>query len=66
VTAYDAIRADGKAEGLRATLAKQVRLKFGVLSDAVRARLDAADQASLDLWLERILFATTLDEMFEG
>jgi predicted transposase YdaD len=59
-------RAEGKAEGRRLTLAKQLQLKFGALSDDVRARLDAADEASLDLWTERILVAATLDELFGG
>lgn len=74
VNAYDTIKAEGitqgiaqgKAELRRATLDKLLRLKFGPLSDAVRARLDAADEASLDRWTERILFAATLDELFAG
>jgi len=56
--------ARGKAEGRRATLAKQLQLKFGALSDDDRARLDAADEAALDLWTERVLFATTLEQLF--
>ena len=66
VNAYDTIKAEGQLSGRRLTLAKQLRLKFGALSDAVRARLEAADEASLDLWTERVLFAATLDEMFAG
>jgi hypothetical protein len=62
VTAYDSI----KTEGSRATLARLLRLKFGALSDAVRARLEAADQANLDLRTERVLAAATLDELFAG
>ena len=62
VNAYDELRAEGR----RLTLAKLIRLRFGALSDTARACLDAADEASLDLWTERILFAATLDELFAG
>lgn len=41
-----------------------LQLKFGALTDDVRARLEAADEPTLDLWAERILFATTLDAIF--
>ena len=54
----------GTAKGRRITLAKLLQLKFGALSDDVRARLDAADDAALDLWTERVLFATTLKQLF--
>ena len=68
MSAYDRIRAEGqaeaKAEGRRLALAKQLQLKFGALGDDARARLEAADEVQLDLWAERILFATTLDAMF--
>ena len=57
-------KAEGKAEGRRLTLAKLLQLKFGALSDEVRARLDAADDAALDLWTERVLVATTLEQLF--
>jgi hypothetical protein len=29
----------------------------------MRARLEAADDATLDVWTERILFAATLDDL---
>ena len=72
VSAYDRIRAEGqaearaegKAEGRRLTLAKLLQLKFGALSDDVRSRLDAADEAALDLWTERVLIASALDQVF--
>ncbi len=66
VNAYDELRAEGQLTGRRLTLAKLIRLRFGALSDTARACLDAADEASLDLWTERILFAATLDELFAG
>jgi predicted transposase YdaD len=72
VSAYDRIRAEGqaeheargKAEGRRLTLAKLLLLKFGALSDEVRARLEAADEPTLELWTERILVAATLEQLF--
>ncbi len=64
VRAYDTIKAEGQAEGRRLTLARQIRLRFGALSRSTRARLDAADEVSLDLWAERILVAATLDALF--
>ena len=80
VSAYDRILAEGEAigaargkaegeainaaKGRRITLTKLLQLKVGALSDDVRARLDAADDAALDLWTERVLFATALDQIF--
>lgn len=70
VSAYDGLLAEsearGEAKGRRLTLAKQLQLKFGPLSDEVRARLDGADEASLDEFAERILFATTVEGVFGG
>ena len=78
VSAYDGLLAEseargeakgearGEAKGRRLTLAKQLQLKFGALSDEVRARLDGADEASLDEFAERILFATTVEGVFGG
>jgi predicted transposase/invertase (TIGR01784 family) len=65
-------REEGKAEGREQglvvgkceTLRKQLILKFGGLSPAVVERLSAASEAELDRWLERILSATILDEIF--
>jgi predicted transposase/invertase (TIGR01784 family) len=48
--------------GRRATLQKQLRLKFGVVPEAVVQRVEAADGATLDRWEEQILTATKLDD----
>jgi predicted transposase YdaD len=55
---------EGRAEGRRSTLAKQMQLRFGPLTPATEARLQAADEATLDRWTERILTAASLDELF--
>lgn len=56
--------AQGRAEGQRAVLQKQLALKFGAAAATYEARLEAADDAQLSEWAERILSATTLDEPF--
>ncbi|MBK8252552.1 MAG: hypothetical protein IPK82_07780 [Polyangiaceae bacterium] len=54
----------GLAQGQRATLYKQLQRKFGDRAEAVKGRIDAAAPAEVDTWLDRILFATTLEEVF--
>lgn len=53
----------GIQKGERAILEKQLALKFGPLSGSVRARLDSAAPADLELWAERILSAASIDEV---
>jgi len=55
----------GINRGRAATLCKQLQLKFGDLSDDYQARLNQGSQTELDLWTERVLFATTLEAVFE-
>lgn len=55
----------GIKEGKASILLKQLELKFGELGPAVRERLGAADQSTLDRWCERVLTATTLDAVFD-
>jgi hypothetical protein len=59
-------KAEGRAEGQRDILLKQLALKFGALDDAVVARVRAAEPASLEIWLERFAVATQLDSIFES
>ncbi|MBK8252412.1 MAG: hypothetical protein IPK82_07050 [Polyangiaceae bacterium] len=54
----------GLAQGQRATLHQLLRRKFGNAADQVQTRVDAATPAEVTIWLHRILFATTLDEVF--
>ena len=49
--------------GTCAALLKLLRACFGVLPAAAEARVQAADVAQLDVWADRILTATTLDDV---
>lgn len=57
--------AEGLAEGLVAgrvqVLTKLLTLKFGVVSAEQMARIEAANVAQLDRYVERVLTAETLD-----
>lgn len=57
-------RAEGRVEGERGLLLKLVTLKFGAPSDAVEARVAAAALEDVERWAERILTASSLEEMF--
>ncbi len=55
-------RQQGLREGLRGQrnmLLKLLGLRFGALSDATVARVNAAEGAELELWAERVLTAPT-------
>ena len=56
-------RAEGLVEGEAKLLLKLLGLRFGSPSAATRARVEAATPAQLDAWTERVLTATTLDEV---
>jgi predicted transposase/invertase (TIGR01784 family) len=60
VTTADMLRAEDRAE----TLARLMTLKFGALPDSAQARLQAASAEQLATWIDRVLTATTLDEIF--
>jgi len=54
----------GRAEGQKTVVEKQLRLKFGPLDEAAQARLAAATSRQLDQWAERVLTASSLDEIW--
>ena len=56
-------RAEGEAAGRRATLGKQLQLKFGLVPPWVIAALDAMDLAALDAASERILVAARVEDV---
>lgn len=57
--------AEGKAEGLRAVLRRQLTRKFGALpAAAYEDRLDAAPEKQLEVWTDRILDAERIDDVF--
>lgn len=59
-------REQGHRQALLATLRKQLELRFGPLDAADLARLEAADVDSLDRSAERVLTATTVNEVLGG
>jgi hypothetical protein len=54
----------GKAAGERQLLLRLLRAKFGALPESVEARVNAAVEPELLTWSERVLTATSLDELF--
>jgi len=57
-------RAEGEAKGRAETLLKLLGLRFGPLSAVTRARVEAGSRAQLEVWVERVLTAATLDDVF--
>jgi len=56
----------GLIRGRRQTLERLMTAKFGPLSEAVNARIQAADLELLDTWLERIFDVETPDAVVEA
>lgn len=56
-------RREGIEHGRRDMLLRQLRKRFGELPESAVARVAAAQTATLDTWAERVLTATTLDEV---
>jgi hypothetical protein len=57
--------AEGRAEGERRLLLRQLRARFGELPAAIAERVEAAGTADLERWGERLLGAHTLDEVLD-
>jgi predicted transposase/invertase (TIGR01784 family) len=66
VTAADQLREQGKKLGQRGILVHQLGVRFGDLPESVTARVETAGEAELKTWAERVLTATTLDEVFRA
>jgi hypothetical protein len=58
-------REEGRGEGERAVLERQLRRRFGRLPPAISAQLGGASEADLEAWADRVLDAATLDDVFE-
>jgi hypothetical protein len=59
---YGQGKAEGKAEGRVEIILKLLALRFGLLTEAVPARVHSAQDAQLDAVAERVLTAQTLEE----
>ncbi|MBI4878671.1 MAG: Rpn family recombination-promoting nuclease/putative transposase [Planctomycetes bacterium] len=56
-------RAEGRSEAMRVALIRLLESRFGPLDAAIRARLEAAELASLEAWFDRALKARSLEEV---
>ena len=56
---------EGRREGVANALVRQLKLKFGSLRPEDQARIESADAERLLAWIERVLTARSLDEVFE-
>ncbi|MBK8259665.1 MAG: DUF4351 domain-containing protein [Polyangiaceae bacterium] len=59
-------REEGLAQGRRTTLLHLIRRKFGSVPPQLATRVEQASSAELETWLDRILTANTLSEIFDG
>ena len=59
-------RVEGLTQGKAETLLRQARIKFGDVPAARADEVGAADAATLDRWLEALIGAETLDEVFDN
>lgn len=60
-------KAEGEARGKAEVLLKLLRFKGFAVSPELAARVESCrDLGALDLWVERVLSATTLDDVFPG
>ena len=57
-------RIEGRVEGQAAMLRRQLTLRFGPLPERLEQRLVSADSDTLLRWAERLVSATTVDEVF--
>jgi class 3 adenylate cyclase len=54
---------EGERNGESRLLLKQLRLRFGELPAAVVARVEAAEVPDLDVWGERVMTASRLEDV---
>ena len=55
----------GQLRGEAKILQRQLTLRFGELPDVVVARLKEANAEQLEAWSEQVLFASTLEDVFQ-
>lgn len=54
----------GRQEANRTMLARQLQLRFGALGPELEARIAEGSSDELEIWLERVITAETLDAVF--
>ncbi len=53
----------GMHKGEALTLLRQMKRKFGHISEPVRQRIESADHETLSIWLDRILDAERIEDV---
>ncbi len=61
---WDQLQEEGRVKGVRQALLRQLGKKFGNVPEATRERVANATTADLERWLDQVLTARTLDEVF--
>ena len=61
-TAQD-LRAEGRVEGVARVLVRQLTRRFGPLPESAQAAIRAASLEQLEVWADRVLGASSLDEV---
>ena len=68
MTAAERLRQEGRREGRQEKavemVLRQLRIRFGTLSDAVERRVRGGTEAELERWSERLLVAESLEQVF--
>jgi len=59
-----AYKAEGKTEGEALALQKLLKKRFGVVPSDVLAKISAAPLGQIDTWLDQVLDARSLDDLF--
>jgi hypothetical protein len=57
---------EGRTQALAETLSKQLRRRLGELSPDVADRIQSANAEELDAWLDRLMDAATISDVFDG
>lgn len=57
--------AKGHVQALTKMLTKLLRSKFGELPESALSRLTSASMSELEMWIERVLSATTLEQVLD-
>lgn len=63
---WEQARQTGRAEGERALLVRQMRRKFGTVSDEAVQKINQASIADLELWGERVLTAASESDVLNN
>ena len=59
-------KSEGRVDGQRTLVERLLRRRFGSLSPEVEERVAGASAVDLETWADKILYAETLDEVFNS